>query len=139
MRRLKAMLWIFVFLCSWIISAASERTDEHFDRARELLNSGKYMKAAEEFKAIVKLTSDGSEVEQNARYWVGQCYFRMKQFDEALSTFEKIIEDYPKSAIVPVTRIMMKQVQQEKESGKPKADPDKKVIIDPKTGWLLVS
>jgi Tol biopolymer transport system component len=119
-----------------IASAASETTDEHFDKARTLLNDARYAEVAEEFKAIVKLEPDGSEIAQNARYWVGQCYFRIEQFDEALAIFEKLIVEYPKSAIVPVTKLMIGQVQQEKENAKRRArsNTDNGVIIDPKTG-----
>lgn len=119
-----------------IASTASKTTDEHFDKARALLNDARYAEAAEEFKAIVKLEPDGSEIAQNARYWVGQCYFRIEQFDEALAIFEKLIVDYPKSAIVPVTKLMIGQVQQEKENAKrrTKSNTDNGVIIDPKTG-----
>jgi len=138
MKQVKVVMCIFVMLCLWIISAASDRTDVHFDKARELLNAGKYVKAAEEFKAIVKLAPDGSKLEQNARYWVGQSYFRMRKFDEALSAFEKIIKDYPESALVSVTRVMMTRVREEKENEKFKArvgtTSDKGVIVDPKTG-----
>lgn len=139
MKQVKTATCIFVMVClTYTISAISETTDEHFDKARELLNSGRYAEAAEEFKAVVKLTPDGSKVEQNARYWVGQCYFRMEKFDKALSIFEKIIEDYPESGLIPVTRVMMDRVQQEKENQKFKAkmniSSDKDVIVDPETG-----
>jgi len=122
----------------WSVANASETTDEHLNKARELLNVGSYEEAAEEFDAVVRLVPEDSEVAQNARYWVGQCYFRMGQFDEALSTFEKLIGDHPASAIVPVTHLMMAQVQQEKENEKLRvrsdAASDEGIIIDPKTG-----
>ena len=127
---------ILLLMC--MVSTALGTTDEHFDKARFLLDSGRYKEAVDEFKAITKLEPDGSEVVQNARYWVGQCYFRMGQFDEALTTFEKLIVDYPKSAIVPVTKLMISQVQQEKDNEKLKARSDAVsdtgVAVDPKTG-----
>ena len=139
MRQLKAEIYILVMLfLVCIVSFASDTTDEHFNRAREFLNTGKYMEAAEEFRAVVKLEPDGSKIGQNASYWVGQCYFRMGQFDEALSIFEEIIEDYPESSIVSVTQVMMDKVRREKESEKLRVKRnvalDKKVVIDPKTG-----
>jgi len=139
MRQLKAGIYILVMLSLvCIVSFASDTTDEHFNKAREFLNTGKYIEAAEEFKAVVKLAPDSSKVGQNAKYWVGQCYFRMKEFDEALATFEKIIENYPESSIASVARVMMDRVHQEKENEKFKATmniaSDKDVIVDPKTG-----
>lgn len=139
MRQLKVEISILALLSLvCIVSFALDMTDEHFNMAREFLNTEQYMEAAEEFKAVVKLESDGSTVGQNAKYWVGQCYFRMGQFDEALSIFDKIIKEYPDSAIVPVTQLMIIRVQREKENEKLRAKrvaaSDKKVIIDSKTG-----
>ena len=131
MKQAKAATCILVMLCLvWTISAApvcraahstggSETTDEHFDRARGLLNAGRYEEAAKEFEVVVKLTPDGSKVGQNARYWVGQSYFRMGQFDKALSTFEKLIEDHPGSAIVPVAQLMVERVQRYRKDHQP--------------------
>jgi Tol biopolymer transport system component len=136
---MKTAIWVSIMLLmTWVIGVASETADGHFDKARELLNAGKYKKAAEEFSAIAKLSPSGSELEQNARYWIGQCYFRMGEFDEALSTFEKLIQDYPESAVTPVTQLMMDRVQREKESKRlnvrlnPASEND--VIVDPETG-----
>ena len=126
-----------VLFLLWVINATSETVDKHFDEARQLMNSGNYQDAAKEFDAVAKLLQDDSEVVQNARYWVGQCYFRMGQFDEALSTFGKLIQDYPESSIIPVTQLMIARVEQEKENEKLRAKSsitsDEGIIIDPKT------
>jgi Tol biopolymer transport system component len=140
MKKVKILTFIlFIFCLAWTINAYSQTTDEHFNKARELLNIGKYTEAAEEFKLVSTLMPDGSNVEQNARYWVGQCYFRSGQFDEALSTFEKLIEEYPESAIIPVTQLMVGRVQQQKKSEKLRraqrdTASEKGIIIDSKTG-----
>ena len=44
-----------MLLMAWVIGVASETADRHFDKARELLNAGKYKEAEEEFSAIAKL------------------------------------------------------------------------------------
>ena len=139
MKEVKISTFILVILCfAWTINAYSQITDVHFNRARELLNTWRYSDAAEEFKEIIKLAPAGSKVEQNAKYWVGQCYFRAGQFDKALSTFENLIEEYPKSAIIPVTQLMLGKVQLAKDNKKSQRTIndalEKGVIIDPNTG-----
>ncbi len=139
MGQTKAATYLISALCLvWVCGAASETTDEHFDKARELLSTASYEEAAEEFRTVAKLTPHGSEMAQNATYWVGQCYFRMGEYDEALSTFDQIIKDDPGSALVPVTRLMIAQVQQEKENAELReridSASDNGTIIDPETG-----
>jgi Tol biopolymer transport system component len=139
MKEVKISTFILVILCfAWTINAFSQTTDEHFNKARELLKIWRYNDAAEEFKEIIDLAPTGSKVEQNAKYWVGQCYFRAGQFDEALSIFENLIEEYPESAIIPVTQLMVGRVQLAKENEKLKRTTsdisEKGVIIDQNTG-----
>ena len=138
MRQSWAAICVIVICLAWISCAASEMIEEHFDKARELLNTGSYEEAAEEFHSVADLVPEGSEIAQNATYWVGQCYFKMKEFDEALSTFEKIVREYPESALVDVAQVMMDRVRQEKENEKFRArmdtTSDRDIIVDPKTG-----
>ncbi len=116
---------------------AGKLAEGHFGKAIKLLKQENYQDAINEYKQVIKLLPK-SKIAQDAQYWIGQTYFRMGQFDEALSIFEKLIKDYPGSTIVPVTQLMMARIQQEKENkmlkAKSDAASDKKVIIDPNTG-----
>jgi len=116
---------------------ADKLAEGHFGKAIRLLKQENFQDAIAEYEQVIKLLPK-SKIAQDAQYWIGQTYFRMGQLDEALSIFEKLIKDYPGSAIVPVTQLMMARVQKEKENEKSRAKrdatSDKKVIIDPKTG-----
>jgi len=111
--------------------------EKHFGKAIGLLKQENYQEAIAEYNKVIKLLPD-SLIAQDAQYWIGQTYLRMGELDKALSIFENIIEDYPGSAIIPVTQLMIARVQQAKESKKLQAKRnaalDKKVIIDPRTG-----
>jgi tol-pal system protein YbgF len=37
----------------------------------------------------------------NAQYWLGECYFSQRKFDQAIDEFDKVIKNYPKNARVP--------------------------------------
>lgn len=133
----RATLSIFLSLSLiFVLSAGSETLDQHFDKARKMLNTGRYDDAAKEFESVAKLSFNDKKIQQNAVYWIGQCHFKAGRYDEALSTFRKIIYDYPNSEIVPVTRLMMAQAEKEKENKREenKVVSDNGVITDPKSG-----
>ena len=119
------------------VEDADKLAEGHFGKAIKLLRQENYQDAIVEYEKVINLLPK-SKIAQDAQYWIGQTYFRMGKLDEALSIFENLIEDYPGSAIVPVTHLMMARVQKEKESEKLRAKSDavsdKNIIIDPKTG-----
>jgi Tol biopolymer transport system component/Tfp pilus assembly protein PilF len=137
-----AIIWGMVAL-SLADSAleTNKLAEQHFEKAIELLKRGKYEMAIDEYEKVMELVPR-SRIAQDAQYWIGQCYFRAGKFDEALSIFERLIEEYPGSAIVPVTRLMMARVRQEKENrrlrAKGDAASDKGIIVDPKTGLKFI-
>jgi tetratricopeptide (TPR) repeat protein len=110
---------------------------QHFRRAIDLLKQTQYQDAIAEYEKVINLLPD-SEIALDARYWIGQSYFRMGKYEEALSIFQKLIQEYPASAIVPVTQLMITRVEKDKERRKAKAKSDAfadlEVIVDPKTG-----
>jgi Tol biopolymer transport system component len=116
---------------------SAKLAEKHFGKAIGLLKQENYQEAIEEYNKVITLLPD-SLIAQDAQYWIGQAYFRMGELDKALSIFGKLIKDYPGSAIIPVTQLMIARVQQAKESKKLQAKRnaalEKKVIINPKTG-----
>ncbi len=114
-----------------------KQADEHFKKAIELLKQTQYQDAIAEYEKVVSLLPD-SEIALDARYWIGQSYFQMGKHDEALSIFKKLIQEYPSSAIAPVTQLMVARVEKDKELSKARAKRDAssdiKVIVDPATG-----
>ena len=120
-----------------IASQTSKETEHHFEKANELLKHLDYEAAIAEYSKVINLSSN-SKIAQDAQYWIGQSHFRAGRFDTAQATFAKLIEAYPASAIVPVTKLMVQRVQQAKkneEIRRAMSDAaDKGFIIDPDTG-----
>ncbi|HUV66200.1 MAG TPA: tetratricopeptide repeat protein [Sedimentisphaerales bacterium] len=120
------------------IIAEAER---HFEKANELLKRTDYDGAIAEYNKVINLSS-GSKISQDAQYWIGQSQLRAGRFDAAQATFAKLIEQYPTSAIVPVTKLMVERAEQAKqEQAQRKARSnaaDKGYIIDPETGVKYV-
>ena len=111
--------------------------EQHFEKAIKLLKQENFEAAIASYEEVIKI-SPQSPISQDAQYWIGQSYFRMGKYDQALTIFGQLLKDYPGSAIVPVTKLMLSRAQQEKESVKQRAQRDdaldKKAVVDPKTG-----
>lgn len=117
--------------------ASDTKAGQYFEKANELLKRMDYEAAIAEYNKVINLSSN-SKIAQDAQYWIGQSHFRAGQFDAAKATFAKLIEAYPTSAIVPVTKLMVERVgQAKKNEEKRKAmsiTAEKGFVIDPDTG-----
>jgi Tol biopolymer transport system component len=102
-----------------------------------LLKRLDYEAAIAEYNKVIAL-AENSTIAQDAQYWIGQSHFRAGRFDDAQATFAKLIEKYPASAIVPVTKLMVERVERaKKDEEKRRATSntaDEGFIIDPETG-----
>ena len=120
-----------------IASETNTKAEQYFEKANELLKLADYEAAIAEYNKVISLSSN-SKIAQNAQYWIGQSHFRAGQFDAAQATFAKLIEQYPASAIVPVTKLMVGRVEQAKKNEEKRRvmsdAADKGFIIDPDTG-----
>jgi len=115
---------------------SNKAAQQHFEKANGLLKQMDYEAAIAEYGEVIDLSS-GSKIAQDAQYWIGQSHFRAGQYDAAQATFAKLIETYPKSNIVPVTKLMVERVKQEKEAEEKRRALsnaiDRGYIIDPKS------
>lgn len=132
------IVWgIFALPLADVSSSNSKKAEQHFGKAVERIRQLMYEDAITELEKVITLAPE-SKMAHDAQYWIGQAYFRSGQYDAALTIFEKLIKDYPESAIVPVTQLMVERVHQVKENEELKVTPsnasDRGIIIDPKTG-----
>ena len=68
-----------------------------YNEAYNTLQAGNNRSAREQFKKFLN-TYKGSELSDNAQFWIGESYYREKKFEEAILSFEDLIKIYPKSA-----------------------------------------
>jgi len=133
-----AFVWGMVAFPSGDSDSDSDKfAEQHFANAVYLINKLIFDEAIIELEKVINLVPE-SKIAQDAQYWIGQSYYKAGNFDEALSTFEELIEEYPESAIIPVTQLMVSQVQRAKDNENFKRvtvnTSEKGVIIDPNTG-----
>ncbi|HEX20155.1 MAG TPA: tol-pal system protein YbgF [Acidiferrobacteraceae bacterium] len=74
--------------------SANESKD--YDTAFNLLKQGYYSRAAKAFSGFVRRYPNSALV-SNARYWVGESYYVLRNFKLALTNFRKVLDDHPKS------------------------------------------
>jgi len=80
-------------------AAAAGRTDspdELYRSAYEDYMRGNYDLAADGFGEYMRRWPN-TELTDNALYWIGECYDAQEMPEEALTTFTKVLEDYPTS------------------------------------------
>ncbi len=115
----------------------NQNAEKLFQKANDLIKQTNYQEAIIEYEKVVVMLPE-SEIAQDAQYWIGQSHFRMEKFDEAISIFRNLIENYPESAVIPVTKLMIARVRQAKEnkefSTRMDATADNRTIIDPESG-----
>jgi ankyrin repeat protein len=97
------------------VSETSTEAEQHFEKANEFQKIADYDAAIAEYKAVISL-SPKSAIAQNAQYWIGQIYFETRRFDDALSTFQGLVDEFPSSVVVPTTKVMIERVQQAKKN-----------------------
>lgn len=74
--------------------------EEAYKRAYDQFTKGDIGNAKEGFKKFLG-THPKSKLAENAHYWLGECYFAEKKYEEAILEFDEVIKKYPKGNKVP--------------------------------------
>jgi len=64
-----------------------------YDEAFILVRGGEYEKAISEYKTFLG-ECDGHASAENARYWMGECYYSMGKFLDAIDQFQQLLDRY---------------------------------------------
>lgn len=67
-----------------------------YQDAYRLYQMGSFVEAREKFKEYLKLYPHTDESD-NAQFWIGECFYSQKQYEEAVLEYEKVIVGYPNS------------------------------------------
>lgn len=113
-----------------------KKMEQHLKEGNRLFDLWEYKLAIEEYKSAIELDPN-SLMAQNAHYRIGQSLFKEAQYDHALTTFNKLIKEFPESVFVPVTELMITQVEHAIANNQQlvqEINADKNIIVDPETG-----
>jgi len=75
---------------------------EAYQQAFNLLRAKNYAGAAREFSGFLR-TFPNSALAANSQYWLGECYYGQRRFQEAIDEFERVFTFYPSSSKVPAS------------------------------------
>lgn len=79
---------------------------DNYQAAFELLKEQRYEPAAMAFQQFLVSFPD-SELAENAQYWLAESYYVTDDFEEGLTQFERVINNYPRSRKVPDALLKM--------------------------------
>ncbi len=71
-----------------------------FEKAAQLQQSGKFEAARKEFHGLAT-RNPKSEIADDALFNVGECYFSEKRYQDAIETYQQVIDKYPKGSKAP--------------------------------------
>jgi tol-pal system protein YbgF len=80
--------------------ASTQAPKEIYDMAYADYLKGNYSLAVDSFR-IYREQFPTSPLADNALYWIGECYFSQRKFDEAIEQFNLLLFDYPQGDKVP--------------------------------------
>lgn len=81
-------------------SPESETGKKEYDEAWRLVERKDFRAAIPRFREFLKKYPN-SDFSDNAQYWLGECYYGMKEYDQAILEFDAVRRKYPKSDKVP--------------------------------------
>ena len=82
------------------IAGESEAVRRDYDEAWKLLERKDLRAAITRFKDFIKKYPTSTYAD-NAQYWIGECYYALKEFDQAILEFDAVRRKYPKGDKVP--------------------------------------
>ena len=74
--------------------------EELYNIAYSKLSQGDFQGARKEFKNFLELFPQ-TEYSDNAQFWIGDCYYREKRYEEAILEFEEVIKRFPHGNKIP--------------------------------------
>ena len=79
---------------------------ELYKQGLDLVRSGKIDEAIPCLVKYIELYPR-TELADNALYWLGECYYKKRDFNQAVNEFKKVLTDYPSGNKVPSALLKM--------------------------------
>jgi tol-pal system protein YbgF len=98
-------------------AASAEAAQAEYDTALAILREGRYAEAAQAFNRFLAANPDSSYAD-NASYWLGETYYVTRDFDQALATFQALVNRYPQSSKVSDSHLKLGYIYYEKKDWK---------------------
>ncbi|SVB87477.1 uncharacterized protein METZ01_LOCUS240331, partial [marine metagenome] len=73
---------------------------QKYDAALELIGQRRYREAGAAFQDFLSMFPQ-SQLRGNAQYWLAETYYSTRQFEQALTEFQIVLSNYPRSPKIP--------------------------------------
>jgi tol-pal system protein YbgF len=80
--------------------AEPDGVKKDYETALKVMDQKDYRQAIIRFREFLK-KNPSSEFADNAQYWIGECHYALKEFDQAILEFDQVRRKYPKGDKVP--------------------------------------
>lgn len=81
-------------------SAEADPVRNEYEEILRLIDKKDYRPAISRLREFMK-RNPNSELSDNAQYWIGECHYALKEFDQAILEFDQVRRKYPKGDKVP--------------------------------------
>jgi len=81
---------------SSVIPAGAPSADTLYSNGLRDITSGKYDLARSEFEDYLKFYGD-TDLASNAQFYLGEIFYKQKQYVDAVAAYDKVLTNYPKS------------------------------------------
>lgn len=78
------------------LPAGAPSADTLYSNGLRDITSGKYDLARSEFEDYLKFYSD-TDLASNAQFYLGEIFYKQKQYTDAVAAYDKVLSNYPKS------------------------------------------
>ena len=88
---MRYLLFVFLFVLSLNVSAQSPRVSEQFSEGSKNASQEKFSDALKNYQSALGLAENerlDTNYRARLRFNIGVCYFRLKQFDQAVEQFK---------------------------------------------------
>lgn len=99
-----------------------------YNAALDMFNSRNYAGAMEQFQALLQ-SGEAGDLADNCQYWIGECYYGMGNYAEALRNFQMVL-DYKRSGKIPYAVLMSGNCQSALGNRTAAVEAYQKVISD---------
>tara|TARA_B100001105_G_scaffold158049_1_gene126996 strand:+ start:531 stop:1301 length:771 start_codon:yes stop_codon:yes gene_type:complete len=89
--------------CAGTKAGAEHTIEERFEQGMEFLEKEKYLRAQDEFTSVL-IRGSGTELGDDAQYYLGEAYFLNKEYILAISEYEKLTRKMAFSPFVEEAR-----------------------------------
>jgi outer membrane protein assembly factor BamD len=100
------ILALLSWQCAGTVNTAAMNDKERFEYALKIYKDGEFETAMKEFEAIL-LQFPGSEIVDDAQFYLGQCHFNRKEYLLGAYEFSKLIKNMASSSFVPEAQYML--------------------------------